>query len=99
VAAGGSLFWTTINNVESVAIGGGTVNVLACCQGWASSLTMDDRFVYWLNQGGAIQKVPIAGGKPTYLAMTGAKNAPSSIAVDATHVYWGAPDGLWKLSK
>jgi hypothetical protein len=44
-------------------------------------------------------KVPIAGGLPTFLAVTDSKNAPSSIAVDATYVYWGAADGLWKVAK
>jgi hypothetical protein len=45
--------------------------------------------VYWSTQGAGINKIPIAGGKPTQIVTD---SAPHAIAVDATGIYWNTGD-------
>jgi len=51
------------------------------------SLAVDAESVYWAD-GGAVKKVPVAGGSPVVLAS--AQNQAFGIVVDANHVYWSS---------
>jgi len=90
------IYWTTFHDGNG---GGGTVTRLSAGdrgaleriargQNVPLAIALDAANVYFTSfeGGGAIYKLPKAGGAPTVVASGQA--CPWSIAVDATHVYW-----------
>jgi hypothetical protein len=100
-----AVYWTTFadpsrdgGQVMTVPLGGGTPAVLAGGQVGPFGITVDAANVYWVTLiGGTVMKVGKQGGAPTTLVMGLTPNYPTTIAVDATHVYWtnsaNHPDG------
>jgi sugar lactone lactonase YvrE len=85
-----------------VPIQGGTQTGLASSSfaslSSADGIAVDATNVYWTDKfGGAVFKVPIAGGAKTLLAVGG---SPEQIFVDATSIYWTDVSGgiVWKLT-
>ena len=90
------------NSVNSVPIGGGSVNVLATGEAGPIPIVTDGTSLYWINTGGigtgpsSLRKMPVGGGAITNLAACGVsfkKAAPCgdsfvSLAMDSTYVYW-----------
>ncbi len=75
--------------MRSPIAGGATVQVAA---GNGAGITSDGTSIYWAdNQSGKVKNAPIAGGTTTTLAA--GQVLPTSVAVDATYVYWGNRDG------
>jgi hypothetical protein len=62
---------------------------------WPAGIAVDSANVYWTNAAwakgsgwGSVMTVPIGGGSPTVLAS--GLDAPTGIAMTATHVYWAS---------
>ncbi len=92
-----SIYWTNVGNnstgrTVSKAHLDGTAPVVLnnTVNAQPDSVAVDSTSVYWSNDieiGGAILKVPLAGGTPT--TVTTSSN-PREVVVDATNVYWVA---------
>lgn len=54
-----------------------------------SGLAVDGNYVYYASPAGTVGRVPIGGGSATSL-LTGLNPAPSGLAVNSTHIFWGA---------
>jgi sugar lactone lactonase YvrE len=87
-----SVYWTTITGnhaVMKVAIAGGAPTVLApATSPWA--IVVHDGSVYFTD-GDDVMVVPAAGGAA--VTMAAAQQFPSSLAVDATNLYWASSRG------
>ena len=90
------LYWTTRlefpnGTLSRIAKSGGASTVLATLNRSPGPIALDDRCVYWGDNGakpatGTIGRLPIAGGPAETLA--GSQDNPMVIALDATSVYW-----------
>jgi hypothetical protein len=85
--------------VMKASLATGTVTALASNQDHASTIAVDATTVYWTNGpfesgGGELWRVPITGGVPVRMVWlvtvdpNEIRSIGSSIAVDATSVYW-----------
>lgn len=79
-----SLRWLVA--LSLIGCSGAGPTTLATGQREPWGIAVQGAFVYWVNRGGTVMRVPTGGGTPTVLA-AGQAN-PSSIAVDANRVYW-----------
>jgi hypothetical protein len=93
-----------MDRLMKMPLAGGTPSVVTAKLGNAVDLAVDATSVYVAtvvaDKKGAIVRVPIAGGAPT--AMTVDETWPdeqTTLALDATHLYWTAGDRLVRLSK
>lgn len=75
-----------------VPIAGGARETLVAGMGGWDVASNDSYVVFSEHDSGSIARVPVAGGGPE-VVVTGL-NAPSMLAVDATHVYWSEFDAL-----
>jgi hypothetical protein len=93
-----SVYWTTITGnhaVMKVAIAGGAPTVLApATSPWA--IVVRDGGVYFTD-GDDVMMVPAAGGDAVTMAV--AQEFPSSLAVDATNLYWANSRGAGTIVK
>jgi sugar lactone lactonase YvrE len=86
------LFWTeSTGTVETMAIDGGTIRILASGQSFPEVLTIDSHNVYWVNtaaDAGAVMMTPhdSDGSAPTVLATP--QTPPPDVAVNGAAVYW-----------
>jgi len=67
---------------------GGTPVTLASGQSPEEAIAVDDSYVYWIDGGGALARVPLAGGAPEVIATTSEQGFTQQMAVNSTHVYW-----------
>jgi hypothetical protein len=95
------VYWTTRLEVPNgtlsrAAKSGGTPTILAMLHRSPGPIALDDRCVYWGDDGflpatGTIGCLPISGGAAETLA--GAQDSPTVIALDAASVYWVTSSG------
>jgi hypothetical protein len=91
VAAGGVVYYTDGNDVMSVPAGGGSPALLATEPNGPNALAVDDTNLYWsaFRGGGAIMKMPLAGGPPTALVPS---TLLARIAVRGPNLYFASQD-------
>jgi hypothetical protein len=78
---------------------------LASTPGTALAIAVDGANIYWIaseptdGATSSVLKVPVGGGSVTTLAsMQPTVDAPLSVAVDETSVYWATSNGVMKLT-
>jgi hypothetical protein len=88
-----NVYFTTLNEVAVVPIGGGVPAALATDQLGPDAIVVDTQRAYWVNAGSATNgtvmqgpKSPADGGGLLVLASNLA--GPQAIAIDAKYVYW-----------
>jgi len=98
-------FTTEAGEVVSVPKGGGASVTLASTPGTALAIAVDGANIYWIaseptdGATSSVLKVPVGGGSVTTLAsMQPTVDAPLSVAVDETSVYWATSNGVMKLT-
>ena len=99
LADGVNLYWID-DGVFRIPVAGGLPFKLAPAD-FTGGLAIDGGFVYFTTSGGAVRRVPIAGGAPEDLAL-GQDIDPAlgvHVAVDAQAVYWIAAEGLVRVAK
>jgi hypothetical protein len=94
------IYWTAVGSVMRAGLDGSGVTTLASGQSGPGGLAVDAHGIYWVNAGtpvssgdgdpapgtGSVMKANLDGSGLTVLAS--GLDAPSSVAVDATSVYW-----------
>jgi hypothetical protein len=105
VTDGKYVYWTDDGNPGSVKrapiTGGVAPTILASGQAEAYGIALDPQgeYVYWTNyMGGTVMKVPVDGSGPI-VTLASQQDAPASISVDATNVYWAAGTAIYKTAK
>ena len=90
------VYYAAGTGVMKVGKAGGDAVVLAA--DYPESLAVDPVNVYFVNPGNSrIMKIAIGGGQPVVLAEQ--QNAPKSIVIDATCMYWATNTAIRKLAK
>jgi hypothetical protein len=98
------VYWATGGTIMTGSLFYGGATVLVSGQIGPADVAVDSSNVYWVNQpgwdsknsratSGAVMQTPIGGGAPVTLADLGAQ-VPTSIAADATSLYWTTGDGF-----
>jgi hypothetical protein len=93
-----SLYWTDPYALYKVSVDGGTpaaVTTRAPATGGVGMIAVDQTNLYWIDNDGNIEMMPLAGGSPPTVLVSNLFNA-TGIAVDATNVYWTNYDGTIK---
>jgi hypothetical protein len=82
-----TVYWTYLEGVMSIPIGGGTPTPIATTS-QPGGVALDATNVYWTSLSeGSVMTTPIGGeGEATVLAS--GQSEPAAIAVDAANVYW-----------
>jgi hypothetical protein len=98
IAVNDTGFYWTDGDVMKIPLDGGEPVTLAAAGGFASTLTVDSRNVYWTNYGlGTVMKVSVEGGEPTTIAS--GQDFPQTICVDEKSVYWANLDNPGTVKK
>jgi hypothetical protein len=93
LAVDDALYFATKTTIYKVPKTGGTPVALAA--GGVYGIAVDATYVYF-GDGTTIQRVPKSGGTATTVVTAATSYC---IAVDATSVYWTAPNSAWKADK
>jgi Sushi repeat (SCR repeat) len=96
-----SVYWTDDSNggtIKRVPLNGGASTILVQQSANAGKTAIDTTGVYWASStAGAIMMVPLNGGTPSNLmqgySFTSSDLAPTSVAVNATNIYWTCGTG------
>jgi hypothetical protein len=106
--AAGTVYWVNRGtyvydgSVKTIPSGAGSATTLAPNQSYPAAVVLDGTNVYWANEGttqcpqspychgGSMNSVPVGGG--SYSTLVSDLNAPDSVAVDGTNVYWTDPE-------
>ena len=92
-----SIYWTTyVGPLLSMPKTGGAVTTLAPA-GPMRCLAVDDTYAYWIEDLAGVKRVPKTGGPVTTIASM--PTVVMDVAVDTSNVYFGAADGVYRVSK
>jgi len=94
---GNYIYWTSCGAVGRVPKGGGAAEHIAD-SGCALKLTTDGADVYFVDYDNQLYQVPASGGTANPIVATGS-NGLGSIVMDDANVYYGASDGLYRISR
>lgn len=101
---GTHVYWTDGTGdfaVVAAAIHGGAVTTLVSrATDPGSSIAVGGANVYWANLDGSLMRVPSSGGNVTTLATANSPEGPgnTSVALDATSVYWTPGGAIERLT-
>ncbi|HZO16991.1 MAG TPA: hypothetical protein VFB62_27130 [Polyangiaceae bacterium] len=96
--AGGDLFYADVYDILRIELSSGSLSDVVYEEGYPQQMAIDGADLYYTADGGRVARVPTDGSSlPEDL--TSPQINPRAIALDATHVYWTAGDGIWRVAK
>jgi hypothetical protein len=100
----GHIFWSTFFNLEMFTIAGNVlVDLLAADTAAATrvnGITLDPAGTLYVTRESNVLRCAIVGNKCSFTTIATTPGIATSVAADATHLYWGTSDGsVWRQRK